>query len=152
MSRRRRQSLSQPGMSQDPGKDLFAYLFLLVMVFAFMLLMTLQDVRGEIAAQQAPQQPPAAARASLVSIAPDQLGRLVRAENGLVLEFADQRYDPVGDLDRLRQDGRLIESAGTSTLYLEEQARSKVLLAEYLEAFINLSHAGINVAFAEAVR
>ena len=152
MSRRRRSMLLLHSTSQDPGKDLFAYLFLLVMVFSFMLLVTLKDVHGQLQAQTAPDQQAESGQSSFSKIDHSQLGRLVRTEQGLALEFDGEQYDPVADLDRLQQSGRLIESDEGKTLYLEEQTDSQVLLTEYLEAFINLNRAGISVAFAESVK
>ena len=55
-------------------------------------------------------------------------------------------------MKRLQEDGRLIDDDDDKTLYLEEQSDSQVLLTEYLEAFVNLNLAGINVAFAEPVK
>lgn len=152
MSRRRRSMLSQHSNAQDPGKDLFAYLFLLVMVFSFMLLVTLKDVHGQLQAQNAPDQQQEAGQSSISRIEAAQLGHLVHTEHGLVLEFAGEHYDPVTDVKRLQEEGRLIDGDGSKTLYLEEQSDSQVLLTEYLEAFMNLNHAGISVAFAEAVK
>lgn len=153
MRRRRHTILSQHSANQDPGKDLFAYLFLLVMVFSFMLLVSLQEIHAQIQAQNAPGQQEAG-QSMIGRIGQDQLGRLVRTGGGLVLEFDGIQYDPVADLDRLRQDGRLEQGTDGegSTLYLEEQPNSGVLLTEYLEAFINLNNAGVSVAFAESVK
>jgi hypothetical protein len=152
MSRRRRSMLLQHSNTQDPGKDLFAYLFLLVMVFSFMLLVTLKDVHGQLQSQNGPDRQPEPTQSSISRIEAAQLGHLVHAENGLVLEFAGELYDPVIDVKRLHEDGRLIDGDGSKTLYLEERTDSQVLLNEYLEAFVNLNHAGINVAFAESVK
>ena len=54
----------------------------------------------------------------------------------------------------MKHDDRLVADDGgkSRTLYLEERSESRVLLSEYLEAFINLNRAGINVAFVEAVK
>ncbi len=152
MSRRRRSMLSLHSAAQDPGKDLFAYLFLLVMVFSFMLLVTLKDVHGQLQAQQAPDKQPQAGQSSFSKLEPSQLGHLVRTERGLVLAFDGEEYDPVADLERLQQSGRLIATDEGTTLYLEERPGTQVLLTEYLEAFINLNRAGISVAFAEPVK
>ena len=45
MSGRRKRNGFSFENAQDPGKDLFAYLFLLIMVFSFMLLMTTEEKR-----------------------------------------------------------------------------------------------------------
>jgi hypothetical protein len=152
MSRRRHSMLSQHSNTQDPGKDLFAYLFLLVMVFAFMLLVTLKDVHGQLQAQNAPDRQAEPGQSSISRIETAQLGHLVQTAQGLVLEFDGEHYDPVADVKRLQEDGRLIDDDDKKTLYLEEQSGSQVLLTEYLEAFVNLNLAGINVAFAEPVK
>lgn len=157
MARYRRRGMA--GIDQrmvDPGKDLFAYLFILVMVFSFMLLMTTQERHSHQPGQKAPQSSKLG-RSQIAEVEPVKIGRLEKGDQGLVLIFADQTYHPWQDIDRLTTDGRITfsqrEDGGSDqTLYLAADNAQKVSLVEYLEAFSFLGEKGINVAFAEKVR
>ncbi len=157
MARYRRRGLA--GTEQrtvDPGKDLFAYLFILIMVFSFMLLMTTEERHSRRHGQKAPQSSKVG-RSQVAEVAPVNIGRLEKGEGGIVLIFEGQRYHSWQDVERLIADGRITvfrQSDGSSdrTLYLAADNAQKVSLAEYLKAFSFLSEHGINVAFAEEVR
>ncbi len=157
MARYRKRGLS--GIEQrtvDPGKDLFAYLFILIMVFSFMLLMTTEERHSRQRGQKAPQSSKVG-RSQVVEVASTNIGRLEKEDNGIVLIFENQRYRPLQDIERLTADGRIAVSQGSDgsserVLYLVAENAQKVSLAEYLKAFSFLGEQGINIAFAEEVR
>jgi len=155
MRRRSTTASSLGSATVDPGKDLFAYLFILIMVFSFMLLMTTEERRGRNHQSRAPQST-RSGRSDLAEIANSNLGRLVKHEGRIVLLFGGQEYDPVRDCDRLVAEGRVVARKGDDgepqkILYLAENNARLVSLAEYLEAFRCLGDQGISVAFAERV-
>jgi hypothetical protein len=154
--RRNRHSLLGPGQGTvDPGKDLFAYLFILIMVFSFMLLMTTEERHAGSPNRPAPQSA-RAGRSELASVAAANIGRLEKLDGGLVLVFAGQRYDPVRDFGRLEKEGRITmgknpDGTPKKILYLDAGDADLVSLAEYLKSFKSLSEHGVSVAFAERV-
>jgi len=144
------------GGTVDPGKDLFAYLFILIMVFSFMLLMTTEERHAHRAQSPAPQTLKAG-RSEMASVRTTNIGRLEKRGGGLVLLFAGQAYDPVKDFARLEKDGRITATPGPDgkprrTIYLDAGDADLVSLAEYLETFRFLGEQGVNVAFAERVK
>ncbi len=155
----RRRNRNPVGMGQatvDPGKDLFAYLFILIMVFSFMLLMTTEERHSRSSSYRAPQNA-AAGHSTLARVRPAAIGRLEKRGGGIVLVFAGKSYDPVRDVAGLERDGcvsgrRNEEGVEQPTLYLAADNAGQVSLAEYLEAFRSLGEHGINVAFAERVK
>ena len=157
MARRRKKGLVLE-KTQDPGKDLFAYLFLLMMVFSFMLLMTMEERYEGMSGMQGPdKQQASSGKSTLASVDNNSLGRLIKQDGKVYIAFGDQFYNPASDLDRLRGDNRLAEDQIANgelrrLLYLEEGENSVIMLNEYLAAFQNLSNAGINIAFAKVVQ
>ncbi|MCD6292480.1 MAG: hypothetical protein J7M09_03365 [Deltaproteobacteria bacterium] len=157
MARYRKRGMS--GIEQqmvDPGKDLFAYLFILIMVFSFMLLMTTEERRTHPSGQKAPQSSKVG-YSQIAEVDPVNIGRLEKDEQGLILIFGDQIYHPLQDLKLLTADGRITVSqqgygSGERTLYLAADNAQKVSLVEYLKAFSWLGEQGINIAFADKVR
>ncbi len=157
MARYRRRGLV--GIEQrtvDPGKDLFAYLFILIMVFSFMLLMTTEERHSRQQGQKAPQRSKVS-RSQVAQVAVVNIGRLEKGADGIVLVFEGQRYHPLLDVERLSADGRItvsqqLDGSSDRTLYLVAENAQKVSLAEYLKAFSFLGEHGINVAFADEVR
>jgi hypothetical protein len=157
MDRRRRHIGISLERTQDPGKDLFAYLFLLIMVFSFMLLMTTGERQHTIPGQTGPQQHEDAGRSRLASVSLEKIAQLAKRDGRLCLRFGNESYDPARDMDRLEKDQRIALITGRDgrqqrVLYLEEDKTNKVLLAEYLEAFQHLNRRGIGVAFAERIK
>ncbi len=156
MARYRRAGVS--GIEQrvvDPGKDLFAYLFILIMVFSFMLLMTTEERHARRHRQQAPEST-RAAQSQLAEIAFSAIGHLEKDGDEVAMFFADQEYFPLRDLDKLLADGRVVisktENGGEKqVIYLSTADADKLSLAEYLSAFSFLGEHGINVAFADRV-
>ena len=156
MARYRRRGLA--GVEQrmvDPGKDLFAYLFILIMVFSFMLLMTTEERHSHRSNQKAPQSSKLG-RSQMAEVASVNIGRLEKGDKGIVLIFEHQTYYPWQDIERLITDGRITVSQRADgsrdrILYLAADNAQKVSLAEYLKAFSFLGEHGINVAFAEEV-
>ncbi len=156
MRRNRHSLLAGGGATVDPGKDLFAYLFILIMVFSFMLLMTTEERHSRRAENRAPQSLKAG-RSELATVKAVNIGRLEKRGRGLVLVFAGQRYDPVRDFSRLEDDGRITigrdaDGKPRRTLYLDAGDAGLVSLAEYLKAFRFLGEHGVSVAFAERVK
>jgi len=157
MARRRRKIGIYLERTQDPGKDLFAYLFLLIMVFSFMLLMTTGEKKSTIPGQTAPQQHNTIGRSLLAAVPLEKIARLAKKDGRLYLKFGSTLYHPDRDVDRLEKDHRIAlisdkDGRWKRVLYLEEDRTNKVLLAEYLDAFQHLSLRGIGVAFAERVK
>lgn len=157
MARRRRKIGIYLERTQDPGKDLFAYLFLLIMVFSFMLLMTTGEKKSTIPGQTAPQQHNTIGRSLLAAVPLEKIARLAKKDGSLYLKFGSTLYHPDRDVDRLENDHRIAlisdkDGRRKRVLYLEEDRTNKVLLAEYLDAFQHLSLRGIDVAFAERVK
>ena len=156
MARYRKRGLA--GIEQrmvDPGKDLFAYLFILIMVFSFMLLMTTEERHSHRPGQKAPQSSKVG-RSQMAEVAAVNIGRLEKRGKGIVLIFERRTYHPWQDIERLTADGRITVSrradgGSDRTLYLAADNAQKVSLAEYLKAFSSLGEHGINVAFAEEV-
>ncbi len=139
----------------DPGKDLFAYLFILIMVFSFMLLMTTEERHARQHKQRAPQSTKAS-KSQLAEVAFDAIGRLEKDGNEIAMFFADHEYFPLRDLDKLNADGRIIISKTKNgevkqVIYLSTADADKLSLAEYLSAFSFLGEHGIDVAFADRV-
>lgn len=156
MARRKRRSGISLERTQDPGKDLFAYLFLMIMVFSFMLLMSTEERQSRMPGQNAPLRHSPAARSALTAVHTDKLGRLVKKDRRLYLQFGKSLYLTT-DMDRLTSDNRIAVTADPNggkrrVLYLEEDQEDRVLLSEYLTAFQHLSYKGIGVAFAERVK
>lgn len=158
--RRRRQRDGSFGVKADPAKDLFAYLFLMIMVFCFMLMMAAHDmvydtIRGE-SSHQPTVKTDITAATTLIRMDAAGIGRLVRHEGGIFIVYGSRFYSPRTGLEALRADGRIRSLPGESStekqvIYIEESPGQQVLLAEYLEAFGFLSRQGIGVAFAERV-
>ena len=141
----------------DPGKDLFAYLFLLIMVFSFMLLMTTGEKNSTIPGQAGPEHHETTGRSRLAAVPVEKIAILAMKDGRLYLKFGSTFYHPEQDVDRLLKDNRIALIPGKDgrekrILYLEEDKTQQVLLTEYLEAFQHLSLKGIGVAFAEKVK
>lgn len=157
MSRRRMRQCSANDGAQDPGKDLFAYLFLLIMIFTFMVLLTTEERRNGMAGQTAPAKQPTSSRVSLTAVQRDQIGTLAMVGEQLVLNFANKSYHPNRDIEALLADGcvaHLPQPNGSEkrVLYIEKQAQQAVSLEAYLDAFKLLANQGITVAFTEQVQ
>lgn len=157
MSRRRVRYNSAHEGAQDPGKDLFAYLFLLIMIFTFMVLLTTEERRNGLAGQTAPAKQPTSSRASLIAVERDQIGTLVMVDKQLVVRFDRKDYHPSQDIDALLADGciaHLPQQGGGEKriLYIAEQTQHAVSLNAYLATFNALADEGITVAFTEQLR
>ena len=156
MSHRRRNSFMNNGQGQDPGKDLFAYLFLLMMVFVFVLLMTLHQVQAGTNMTPAPTSTAPQGGTILKDIKQNQVGTLVKQGDQLVLCFGKEIYRPQRDIERLLASTHLVtdfDKSGNTRkiIYLDAGQPQAVLLGEYLTSFKTLSRAGISVAFVEKV-
>ena len=157
MSRRSRKGVISLQMTQDPGKDLFAYLFLLIMVFSFMLLMSMEEKTEKLTGQKAPIQESSSGKSTIASVSNEKIGRLIKENGQIYLLFGKKKYRPKEDLDQLEKDEIIIMTPGADNkksrmIYIEEDRGSKVFLTEYLAAFQYLSQKGISVAFAERMK
>jgi len=142
-------------LAPDPGKDLFAYLFLLIMVFAFMLLMSF-DQRDSGAAQSAPAEKKVGIT-GLHVVDKDRVGRIIKEKDTLLLRYGPVVYDPATDFDRLTADGRIVEVPEKNGkpkrfIYIERKKGQTVSLFEYLDAFQIFSNHQVSVAFAREVQ
>lgn len=138
---------------QDPGKDLFAYLFLLMMVFSFMLLMTMDEKQKNMPVQTAPDQENSSSRLATALVPSAQVGLLGKKNGAVTLFFDDVTYNIVTDIDKMNADNRFVlkQEDGTQVkvLYLREDAHHKLMLDEYFTASQGLSDQGIRVVFVE---
>ncbi len=140
---------------QDPGKDLFAYLFLVMLIFSFIILLTYeQKVRRE-AVQQSPTEI-SQGSSSLITLNTGQIGRLVKREEKVCLLFGEKTYFPDTDIAVMEKDGIIKQVSRNGrkakVLYLKEDPRSSIYLKEYLETFSALSQHGIDIAFARQMK
>ena len=154
--RRRRKNGMTLDRTEDPGKDLFAYLFLLIMVFSFMLMMSMEDRYDRLIGQLAPDKQPEqqTGQSTLTAVNSNKIGTLSKSNGKLFLGFQDTSYDPLTEAKQLIADNRVAilrsnDGQKKRYIYLEEDNSDKVLLTEYLTAFQNLSSKGISVALAE---
>jgi hypothetical protein len=138
---------------QDPGKDLFAYLFLLMMVFSFMLLMTMDEKQKKMPVQTAPDQETSSSRSAMAVVPVSQVGLLGKKDGNITLFYGDTAYNVSSDLEQMTADGRFVvkEENGQEVklLYVREDLQNKLLLEEYFIATKELSEQGIRVVFVE---
>jgi hypothetical protein len=152
MGRRQRQGISTALVAGDPGKDLFAYLFLLIMVFSFMLLMSFEQAGS---AQKAPDHKKEG-KSSLTELSKDTIGTLEEINSKLFLRFGKDLYDPEKDFNKLEQDKKIVtvkKGSGQEQhfLYIEKKNQDDISLFEYLETFKKLSQQNISIAFSQEV-
>ena len=151
MARRRR---GLPIQSvQDPGKDLFAYLFLLMMVFSFMLLMTMDEKQKDMPVQTAPDQETSSSRAATAVVSSSQVGLLGKMDGNITLFYGDKTYNIATDVAQLITDERFVlkdeDGQEVQILYVREDLQNKLMLEEYFNATKALSEQGIRVVFVE---
>jgi len=152
MGRRQRQGISTSLAAGDPGKDLFAYLFLLIMVFSFMLLMSFEQAGS---AQKAPDSKKSGT-STLTIISKDNIASLEEIDSKIFLRFGKDLYDPENDFEKLEQDKKIVvvKQDGREDqrfLYIEKKNQEDISLFEYLETFKKLSQKNISIAFAQEV-
>ena len=152
---RRRTSTAAAGM-QDIGKDLFAYLFLVIMIFTFMVLISTSRNDEGLPGHRSPQKHELKDGASLMTMSNSKLGRLEKKDDKLFLRFGSELYDPA-DIERLQKDGRVSETKGDDgkgkpMLFLQEDKENSIYLAEYLSTFQMLGNKGIGIAFVERIK
>ena len=140
----------------DPGKDLYAYLYLIT-VISFIFLVTAGKMPNAISKHESPDQLKVPGVSSLATVASRNLGKLVKQENRIFLKFGDRLIDPVTEIHRLQAEGFLTATKSADgkekkTLFLESAETHAVLLSEYLSAFQQFSRHGISIAFAERVK
>lgn len=148
---RRRRGVATQLAAADPGKDLFAYLFLLIMVFSFMLLMSV-DQRKSI--QDAPQSRKTG-MASFVQVDKSKLATLEKQGSKIVLKIGNDLFDPRTDVDRLIRENKVVTVPDGSTekqvLYVKKPDADQITLHDYLETFQHLSKRKITIIFAAEV-
>jgi len=142
------------GQFQDPGKDLFAFLFLMVMIFSFMVLISSQQIKKQNPSENSIEQKSSSAQTSIKPISKSLLGKLEKKENNLYIIFDNVYYNPKKDLNKLKDDKRIDiikrkDGRVDKVLYLEKNKSSTVLLGEYLDIFQILNQEGISIAFSE---
>ncbi|MEA1969125.1 MAG: hypothetical protein U9N77_13015 [Thermodesulfobacteriota bacterium] len=152
MGRRRRQGISTSLAAGDPGKDLFAYLFLLIMVFSFMLLMSFEQAGS---ARKAPESEKSGT-STLATISKDNIATLEEINSKIFLRFGKDLYDPENDLEKFEQDKKnvVVKQDGREEqrfLYIEKKNQEDISLFEYLETFKRLSQKNISIAFTREV-
>ncbi len=140
----------------DPGKDLYAYLYLIT-VISFIFLVTAGKMPNAVAKHEGPDQLKVPGVSSLATVASGKLGKLVKQENRIFLKFGDRLIDPVTEIHYLEAEGFLTATKSADgkkkkTLFLESAETKAVLLSEYLSAFQQFSKHGIGIAFAEQVK
>lgn len=140
---------------QDPGKDLFAYLFLVMLIFSFVILLTYEQKVRRQAIQESPKEV-SQGRSSLVTLKNKEIGKLIKRDGNIYLLFGEKSYQPDKDIASLEKAGiiKKIQKEGkdTKVLYIEEEPQSRIYLREYLETFATLSDQGIDIAFARKVK
>ena len=156
MARRHRRNRITLIPTADPGKDLYAYLYLIT-VISFIFLVTAGKMSNAVAKYEGPDQHKVSGASSLTTVASRNLGKLVKQDNRIYLKFGDRLIDPVTELHRLQAEGFLTAMKGPDgkekkTLFLESAETHAVLLSEYLSAFQQFSRHGISIAFAERVK
>lgn len=149
---RRRRHLSTQLIAGDPGKDLFAYLFLLVMIFSFMLLMSFDPSDK---AQKAPDHDMSGSKSSKSSftlVTKGQVAKLKLKDSQLFLQYGKTLYDPIKEMKKLEQDNRIVlKKTGNKTqkvLYIQKETQNQVSLVQYLDTFQAFSKNNITIAFA----
>jgi len=140
---------------QDPGKDLFAYLFLVMLIFSFVILLTYEQKVRRQTIQKSPEEV-SQGRSSLVTLKNKEIGKLIKRDGIIYLLFGEKSYRPDTDIASLEKEGILktIQRDGKEAkmLYIEEEPQSRIYLKEYLETFAALSDQGIDIAFARKVK
>ena len=146
--RRRRQSTNISLAAGDPGKDLFAYLFLLIMVFSFMLLMSSEQAGN---AQKAPDQQ-TRSKSTFSQVMEANIATLEKKGTKIFLRFGNKLYDPQKDFEKLEQDKRIVvkteEGKSQKFLYIKKINHENISLSQYLETFKSFSEHNISIAFA----
>ena len=156
MARRRHRNGLFFRRTEDPGKDLYAYLYIMTILFCIMCV-TAGKLQKTPSRQPGPEKNRLPATTTLAAISPEKLGRLVKENNTVFLVYGSSRYRPAQDAEKLEADGRIAitvdeKGAKRKMLYLEEQQTRGVLLSEYLSTFAHLGDLGIGVSFAERVK
>ena len=138
---------------QDPGKDLFAYLFLLMMVFSFMLLMTMDEKQKKMPVQTAPEQETSSSRLAATVVLTSKVGLLGKKAGKITLFYGDKSYDIATNIGQMIADDRFVikreDGREVKMLYVREDLQNKLMLEEYFLATKALSEQGIRVVFVE---
>ena len=152
MHGRRRRSREFFSQVQDPGKDLFAYLFLVMLVFSFVILLTYEQKMKNLSVRKSPTEV-SQGSSSLITLENREIGRMVKQDGKICLLFGEKIYFPDTDVSNLEREGIIKkvtrDGKESRVLYIVEDPRSRIYLREYLEAFSALSKQGVDIAFAQ---
>ncbi len=148
---RRKRGIHIAAVSGDPGKDLFAYLFLLIMVFSFMLLMSVDQSQAR---QDSPDHTKSG-KSSYSKVSKQNVATLRTKGDRLYLKFGNDLYDPITDMSKLELDGRITKKIDGETvqkiMYIEKQDKGDISLFHYLDTFKIFSDHQISIAFVKVV-
>jgi len=89
---------------QDPGKDLFAYLFLVMLIFSFVILITYEQKVRRMVIQESPKEV-SQGKSSLVTLKDKEIGKLVKREGEIYLLFGEKYYRPDREIALLEKAG-----------------------------------------------
>ncbi|RJQ48787.1 MAG: hypothetical protein C4530_24135 [Desulfobacteraceae bacterium] len=142
--------------TEDPGKDLYAYLYITTLIFCIMFV-TADKLQNALSQQPGPEKTSLPVSTTLSTIPSDKLGRLVKESGTVFLVYGITRYRPAQDAGKLEADSRIVKitdakGAEKKMLYLEAEPSNRVLLSEYLSAFGDLGSSGIGITFAEKIK
>jgi len=141
---RRKRKILSPGF-QDPGKDLFAFLFLTTFIMVFVMLMAYEQKTKSV---NKPPTPPSNSGGT-ITLPKGDIGLLTKEKGKIILAFGSRKFDPTDQiqLNTLITGPWIKEMEGKKRIYLKEAPNSNVLLSEYFSAFNEISGKGIEVVF-----
>ena len=136
------------GLTQDPGKDIFAFLFIMNMLFTSML------VVGSNSLGTPTETPPGATGArgdAAQTIDGEKAGVIQKEGSRLWLVYQNDRYQPGKDIKRLIEDGHVF-TEGTDknkrqVLYILDNGVRDINLSLYFKTFRPVQQAGVGVVF-----
>jgi len=136
------------GQHQDPGKDLFAYLFLLTIIIS--LLFLTQGLNMITQTQNAPENK-AMSLKKRIKLKPDHIGRLVRKDGQIYLCFQTKLYLPKNEMDiaHLKNEGFVHLNGKREEIYIWKNSAKNISLEEYLETFKHFNEHNINIIFVD---
>ncbi len=90
---RRRHGSAFFSQVQDPGKDLFAYLFLVMLVFSFVILLTYEQKVRNSMLSKSPKEV-SRGKSSFAVVGKDEIGRLAKKDGRVCIIFGEKAYYP----------------------------------------------------------
>lgn len=145
----RRKGKSMVSGFQDPGKDIFAFLFLTSFIMIFVMLVAYeQKVKG---GDKSPGPPIPENGGGTIILPKGDVGELMKENDKIFLVFGNSKFDPTDEkqLNTLIAGPWIKEKDGKKVMYLnlKEASNSRVLLNEYFSAFNEISRRNIEVVF-----